>query len=368
MKIIDESWVEALTYGSIFLGSGGGGKTSNLIPQVYSALRGNMVRLLSVEELDPDAYYCGVAMIGSPEITAENLPAGWEGKAAVERLAEKCHRRFSGICAVEGAGVNIFYPLLTAVRAGLPLVDADSMGRAFPELQMTTYYLHGLSASPFVLIDGFGEISTFDTEDTFFLELKTREVIGKKGGMGFFAAFPKSGEEIKKYLIPGTISWAMEIGSIFCKDQDYNGLLQDVIEVTRSSLYGPVIELFRGEVTDISVVENMSVQWRTITLSSNNAEFQVLFKYENLIAFRNHKLAAMVPDLIIFIDLESLLPLNNIEVRLGQEVAVWGLPAPLIWRIKRALDLVGPSCFGYRSAYVPLEKLYPEYYFPAEVI
>ncbi len=366
MKFIDESWIEALTYGSIFLGSGGGGRTSNLVPQVYSAMKNNRVELLSLEELQPEAYYCGLGMIGSPEVTSESLPSGWEGKIALERLAEECQKKFNGICVVEGAGVNILYPLLTAIRTGLPLVDADSMGRAFPELQMTTYYLHGLSASPFVLLDGFGEISVFNTEDTFLLELKTREVLGRKGGMGFFAAFPRSGEEIKRYLIPGTISWAWEIGRIFCNGHDYSALLQAAIEVTRNSLYGPVIELFKGVVRDISVVENMSMQWRTITIASERDEFQVLYKFENLIAFKNHKLAAMVPDLIIFIDLESLLPLNNIEVRVGQEVAVWGLPAPLIWRIRRALDLVGPSCFGYRAAYVPLEKLYPEYYFPGE--
>ncbi len=36
----------------------------------------------------------------------------------------------------EIGGMNSIEPMVTAARVGLPLLDADGMGRAFPELQV----------------------------------------------------------------------------------------------------------------------------------------------------------------------------------------------------------------------------------------
>ena len=38
-------------------------------------------------------------------------------------------------------------PIAASARIGLPMVDADGMGRAFPELQMVTFTMGGMSAS-----------------------------------------------------------------------------------------------------------------------------------------------------------------------------------------------------------------------------
>jgi DUF917 family protein len=39
-------------------------------------------------------------------------------------------------------------PMVVAANLGVPIVDADGMGRAFPEIQMVTPTLHGVSATP----------------------------------------------------------------------------------------------------------------------------------------------------------------------------------------------------------------------------
>ena len=43
-------------------------------------------------------------------------------------------------------------PIISA-RLGLPMVDCDGMGRAFPELQMVTFTIGGASATPMALTD-----------------------------------------------------------------------------------------------------------------------------------------------------------------------------------------------------------------------
>ena len=43
---------------------------------------------------------------------------------------------------MEAGGVNSMLPI-AAARLGLPMVDCDGMGRAFPELPMVTFTIGG---------------------------------------------------------------------------------------------------------------------------------------------------------------------------------------------------------------------------------
>ena len=44
------------------------------------------------------------------------------------------HRKLTGLMCAEVGGFNSFEPLVAGARANLPVLDADGMGRAFPEL------------------------------------------------------------------------------------------------------------------------------------------------------------------------------------------------------------------------------------------
>lgn len=59
--------------------------------------------------------------------------------------------------------MNSMLPIAAAARLGLPLVDADGMGRAFPELQMVTFTMAGVSATPMALVDEKGNSAIFNT-------------------------------------------------------------------------------------------------------------------------------------------------------------------------------------------------------------
>lgn len=53
----------------------------------------------------------------------------------------------------EIGGSNAMEPLVLAGDLGLPVVDADGMGRAFPELQMYVPAIEGHDVTPAVLTD-----------------------------------------------------------------------------------------------------------------------------------------------------------------------------------------------------------------------
>ncbi|KKM10008.1 hypothetical protein SY88_15235 [Clostridiales bacterium PH28_bin88] len=366
MRVIDKDWIQPLLFGSIFLGSGGGGDSRILSLLLKELLaRKQTIYLMGLEELDSDKPYAAVGMMGSAELTDEHFPTGLEGINAVERLKLLTGKAFHALVTVEcGAGINILYPLLVASRMGLPLIDADAMGRAFPELQMTTFHFAQFPITPLVLVDGRGHSHEFFEDDSFLLELNTRRVVGEGGGVGFFTGFSNKGSVLKRILIPRTISFAAELGRVFVNPGSYSKLLEDLIAVTKNSLYGSAIELFTGSIKERGKVE--ALKWRTVTIRGSgsfvNEEFKILMQNENLIAYRQDRVAAMVPDLISLIDLETLKPVHNNDVFPGMEVAVIGTPAPLVLKTKKALNVVGPQCFGYKSAYEPLEMLYFSYF------
>merc|ERR1719285_1121975 len=56
----------------------------------------------------------------------------------------------------EIGGMNAIEPLLVSADLGIPVIDSDGMGRAFPELQMFVPYIYGLPAQPAALVDDKG--------------------------------------------------------------------------------------------------------------------------------------------------------------------------------------------------------------------
>ena len=55
--------------------------------------------------------------------------------------------------SLEIGGNNAIQPLMAATHLGLPVVDADTMGRAYPEAQMTSVAVGDLRPYPCALYD-----------------------------------------------------------------------------------------------------------------------------------------------------------------------------------------------------------------------
>jgi hypothetical protein len=64
-----------------------------------------------------------------------------------------CSARNFAVMSLEIGGGNGIQPLMAAGHLGLPVVDADTMGRAHPEAQMTSVAVGGLRPYPCVLCD-----------------------------------------------------------------------------------------------------------------------------------------------------------------------------------------------------------------------
>ncbi|MEG6523867.1 DUF917 domain-containing protein [Desulfotomaculum sp. 1211_IL3151] len=355
-----------LTLGSILLGSGGGGNAFTLTTPLENDLKRNKqrIKVIPYHQLPDNYTVASVGLLGSPELMEENLPDGSEGKRAINLLEKAINRKVDALFALEAAGINILYPLMVAAKTGIPLVDGDGMGRAFPELHMTTFHIYGQPGTPSALANSEGKEDLFFHEDNFLFDLNIRKALVKYGGVGYFAGQAMTGREMKEFIVPGTLSFALEMG-LALKNGPYEDTFQGLSHVTKNSIYGQAIELFIGSVVEIGNIATQKL--KSVVLKGikhyQADSFQVLIQNENVFAYRNDKMVAMVPDIISFLEYPSGKPINNNEIYNGMQIAVIGIPCPNMLRTTKALTVVGPASFGYKSSYEPLEMFHPDYYF-----
>ena len=89
--------------------------------------------------------------MGAPTVMLEKLPRGDEAMAALRSLEAVMGRKASAIFCIEAGGLNSTIPIAVAATAGLPIVDGDGMGRAFPELQMVSMTMFDIHACPMAM-------------------------------------------------------------------------------------------------------------------------------------------------------------------------------------------------------------------------
>lgn len=148
-QLLNEKDVDSLACGALFLGSGGGGDPSIIQIMAKQEIRDRgPVRLLSPFELQDEDWGVTISMMGSQTIGYEKFLSGQEFTTALRILENEKQITAKVIVPFEIGGINAITPILAASLTNLPLVDCDGMGRAFPELQMTTFHAFGVQASP----------------------------------------------------------------------------------------------------------------------------------------------------------------------------------------------------------------------------
>ncbi len=143
---LTEDHLPDLARGAAVLGTGGGGDPyiGRLMVAAAIRARGEPVTVLSVDELGRDALVIPTAMMGAPTVMVEKIPRGDEAVNALRALEKHLGRTADATMPIECGGLNSMMPLVVAARTGLPVVDADGMGRAFPELNMETFSVYGV--------------------------------------------------------------------------------------------------------------------------------------------------------------------------------------------------------------------------------
>ncbi|WP_439442722.1 DUF917 domain-containing protein [Listeria aquatica] len=356
MRYLDEQAIEDIALGAAFLGTGGGGDPYIGKMMALSALKEyGPAKLLSVDEIADDDFFIPAASMGAPSVLIEKFPKGDEYLRIFDKLGRYIGKELTGTFPMEAGGVNSMIPIVVAAQLGIPLVDCDGMGRAFPELQMVTFHLHGVSATPMAVADEKGNIEILETQDNNWTERLARAATVEMGASTSVGLYPCSGKDIKQAGIRGIVSLSEKIGQIIqSKQQDQAEKLNQLLKATNG------YHLFSGKIVDVErdMVGGFNRGCVTIKGLTENSqdEIKVYFQNENLIAQKNGEVIAMTPDLICLTDLETLHPVTTESLKYGKRVHVLGLPSNPQWRTEKGLETVGPRYFGYDLDFIPIEK------------
>ena len=357
MNALTASSIDYLAMGAAVLGTGGGGDPylGRLMAKQALLERGE-VQLLDPEEVPDDALVIPSAMMGAPAVMLEKLPNGNEPEAAFRAVEAYFDRKAYAVLPIEAGGINSCIPVYTAARLRLPLVDADGMGRAFPEIQMTTLSIGGVKAWPMVCCDERGNKVLIEAVSNPWVESISRAVTISMGLASMIGLYVVDGRTLKRWCVRGTITLAMEIGRrIMEAGRSKLDPVDSILEVTRG------YRLFEGKVADVQrdlTTGFVRGKARFEGLEQDReGSFELHFQNENLLGLRNGELCAVVPDLITVLDRETGRPVTTEHLRYGQRVTIIGMPCAPVWRSEAGLALVGPRYFKYDLDYVPIEEL-----------
>lgn len=342
--------IELIAAGAGVLGSGGGGNAHIGKLVALSALsRGQAPPIISPAALADEALVIAVAQIGAPVILGEKLLRGTEAEWAVAALEEHLGERAVALACDEIGGINSMTPLAVAAERGLPLVDADGMGRAFPQLQMDAFTIDGISNAPTALCDDRGNVSiVVATPDALWTERLGRALTIAMGGLAYLAK-PLRGAELKRAAIWGSYTRAREIGLALQWAQQAGNLR--ALDLERVGGH----TVFHGVVAD---VERQTTRGATRGIAAiagcahyAGATLRVDLQNEYLLVRLGSEIIATTPAAISLLDDETGEPVVAESLCAGLRVIVVVLAADAKLTTPEALRIVGPAAFGYDIAY-----------------
>ncbi|WP_235720692.1 DUF917 domain-containing protein, partial [Liquorilactobacillus vini] len=218
-------------------------------------------------------------------------------------------------------------PMVVAAKAGVPLIDIDGMGRAFPELQMSTFVLANHPITPIVMADERGNTTLINTIDAYWAEKIGRAITVKMGASAFMTSTPLTGEYLKRDGVKYSLSFCERIGRLINNVNNFESLskaLEELLNITHG------YKLLRAKVIDIQHNTKDGFNYGIVKLNGLEEDSDhtgiVEFQNENLVFKFDNRISATVPDLISFVDAETLNPITNEELRYGKRVLVLGLP------------------------------------------
>lgn len=360
MRYIDEKTIEKIALGAAVLGTGGGGDPYIGKLMAKEAIRKyGPVSLISLEELDDEQLVVPVSGMGAPTVTLEKLPSEIEVTAPLEKLEEVLGRKVDVVMPIEIGGINSLFPIIAAAKKGLPMLDADAMGRAFPEAQMVTFYLDGLNPSPVTMGDEKGNTVVLYPRDGVWSERLARVITIEMGGSASVCDYSLRGKEVKNSAIPGTLTLAEKIGGYLLDNQGDEQLgIQKMLEELRG------YRLFEGKIADVErKLSGGFTKGRAKFEGSRRdqgKEFTINFQNEHLVAKEGEHVLCSTPDLIAVLDAETGFPITTERMKYGARVVVVAFPCHEKWRTAKGIETAGPRYFGYDFDYQPVEEVQKE--------
>jgi DUF917 family protein len=335
---LDRADVDPLSRGYALLGSGGAGS-----PTVSASMAEHTadwpVTVHGVDELDAATGCVALAIVGSTMMVGEKLPGLQPYAEVIDAVERWLGTRADAVCNAEGAGMNGFAALLPA--DGRPVVDADLMGRAFPDLDQFTVLVDGLPGVVVACSTGPGGVTLVDGARPADLERVLRTATACNGGWATLALGGFTVGDLREHAVLGGIARALDLGRRFlsCAETVEPESLADALDATL---------LAAGRVAHSRVVPGPRDLTTFQVAGSDGSVIQLVAGSEFLAVLRDGELLSSAPTIIAVVERVSHRILEVPDVGHEMDVLVFAIRAPSWWsstphRLRESL----PSRWGF---------------------
>ncbi len=367
----DLTAIEDFVRGCTFMGTGGGGDPSKGIESLASEVeKGATIRFTNSESIPDDEWTACPFLMGSiaprTEQALERMKffglttARWTQKdimaEAVKELSNYTGVKISAIVPIELGGGNTSAALAAGTALGLAVVDGDYTGRAIPEIPQTTPYLNGLPMWPISSVDEWGNIVIIKEANNYLMAERIGKMVSAAAfGLTGQAGFLMKGRDMKKVVIPGTLTRCYRLGKTIREARESG---QDPVKALIDG-FG-IAEIFGGIVSKKEWEDREGYFWgHNIITGQGKFEGQNLriwFKNEHHITWKNDKPFVTSPDAIVVVRAADGEPLTNTQIAEGDDVRILAFAVPH-FRTEKGLRILGPRHFGFDIDYRPVEQV-----------
>ncbi len=323
MRELDLNAVHAAVAGGSVLAAGGGGWVDHGMLVGTTAIQYGSPRLVTLDELAPDAMIATVSAIGAP------AAIGWEMRPgdyvrALELLMEAVDEPIVGTVTAQNGSSTTCNGWVASAVLGTVVVDAAGDGRAHPTGKMGSF---GLAAD-----DDYETVQAVaggNRAENRYLEVVTRGTVRRtanvlrtasdmSGGFISCARNPLPASFVAEHAAVGAISFALSLGESILAAQD--GGPEAMIQATADHLGGRILE--RGAVRAKTLRTENAFDIGTVAVG----ELELGFVNEYLTAESGGERLATFPDVLATLSPQTGRIISIANLREGDEVAVLHVP------------------------------------------
>lgn len=311
--------MEAGLVGGLFLSAGGSGRSAveknRKLGQM--ALDYGGVRLVDLDEVDPDAPIITATAVGAPGFAKSDLRPR-DSINAARRLVESFDKTPGGVICGHVPGFNAW---LVAAALGIDYIDAASNGRGHPTVKMGGM---GLASRLDISITQVGYIGSKAEKAEFSVVVNgdivrtsnlMRQAAVISGGLMYAARGPLNAAFIKENGAPGAINFQLDLGKAMLAVKG-----SDRVRATVEAIGGEV--LVEGEVTENTVAYGGGFDVGHMKVCGKAGEATLGIYNEYMTADVDGQRVATFPDMIGTLDPQTGDVVAISESKPGSRVAV----------------------------------------------
>jgi DUF917 family protein len=343
-RILTQDDVEFAIKGGSIYAAGGGGWADHGRMLGTAAVNAGQPELVSMDEVEDDAWIATAAAIGAPAGTTEWQMLGIDYVNAVKLLQERLGAPVYGLMVGQNGKSSTLNAWLPSAILGTKVIDAVGDIRAHPTGDMGSI---GMANSPEAMIQ---TAVGGNRANNSYIELcvegataKVSPILRTASDMsgGFIASCrnPLRASYVREHAALGGISMALALGEAITDAEPKGGeaILDAICKTTKGSI------LTQGKVTDKSVVyTSEAFDVGTITVSNEKGDYVLHVMNEYMAADGpNSERLATYPDVLTTLNGKGD-PLSVGEVEEGMEIFVLHVSKDVIPLSSSVID---PACY-----------------------